>query len=88
MIRMTAVPALLLAVGLLSAPAWADEPKPYPVEAVASFPVPEARQAVAVDADSFYAIDSRAIARCTVAGPARCRRRHCVPWPSAGRGCS
>jgi len=63
MIRMTAVPALLLAVGLLSAPAWADEPKTHPVEAVASFAVPEARQAVAVDADSFYAIDSRAIAR-------------------------
>ncbi|WP_342239322.1 hypothetical protein [Inquilinus sp. OTU3971] len=60
---MTAVPALLLAAGLLSAPAWAEEPKPYPVEAVASFPAPEARQAVAVDAESFYAINSRSIAR-------------------------
>lgn len=63
MIRMTAVPALLLAAGLLAAHAWAEEPKPYPVEAVASFPAVEARQAVAVDADSFYAINSRAIAR-------------------------
>lgn len=63
MIRMTAVPALLLAAGLLAAPAWAEEPKPYPVEAVASFPAVEARQAVAVDADSFYAINSRSIAR-------------------------
>ncbi|MGF6230242.1 hypothetical protein QFZ27_004197 [Inquilinus ginsengisoli] len=63
MIRMTAVPALLLAAGLLAAPAWAEEPKPYPVEAVASFPASEARQAVAVDADSFYAINSRSIAR-------------------------
>ncbi|KGM33642.1 hypothetical protein [Inquilinus limosus] len=63
MIRITAVPALLLAAGLLSAPAWAEDPKPYPVEAVASFPAQQARQAVAVDADSFYAIDSRAIAR-------------------------
>ncbi|WP_429228397.1 hypothetical protein [Inquilinus ginsengisoli] len=60
---MTAVPALLLAAGLLAAPAWAEEPKPYPVEAVASFPASEARQAVAVDADSFYAINSRSIAR-------------------------
>ncbi len=63
MIRMTGAPALLLAAGLLSVPAWADEPKPHPVEAVASFPAAEARQAVAVDADSFYAINSRAIAR-------------------------
>lgn len=63
MIRMTAVPALLLAAGLLAAHAWAEEPKPYPVEAVASFPAVEARQAVAVDADSFYAINSRSIAR-------------------------
>ena len=63
MIRMTAVPALLLAAGLLSAPAWAEEPKSYPVEAVASFPAAEARQAVAVDAGSFYAINSRSIAR-------------------------
>lgn len=63
MIRMTAVPALLLAAGLLSAPAWAEEPKPYPVEAVVSFPAAEARQAVAVDAGSFYAINSRSIAR-------------------------
>lgn len=71
MIRMTVVPALLLAAGLLAAPAWAEEPKPYPVEAVASFPAAEARQAAAVDGGSFYAINSRAIARYDKATGAR-----------------
>jgi hypothetical protein len=63
--RFLAVLALSLSIGIGSA--GADEPASVPVRAAASllarFPVSEARQAVAVDATAFYAIDNRTIAK-------------------------
>jgi hypothetical protein len=47
----------------LFVPAWAEEPVAVPAERIASFKADEARQAVAVDARFFYAIDNRAIAK-------------------------
>lgn len=61
MFRTATALALLLSVGLL--PVQAEDPKAYPTETAASFPAPEARQAVAVDADAFYAITDRSIGR-------------------------
>lgn len=43
--------------------AFADEPSTYEFRKVKSFSVPEAHQAVAVDATSFYAISNRTVAR-------------------------
>jgi hypothetical protein len=63
MIRMPGLPAALLILAVLSAPAWAADPTVYQAQPVASFAIPEARQAVAVDADAVYAIDNRTIVK-------------------------
>lgn len=59
----TAARALLVAL-LASTPALAqEEPPRMTSEAVASYVIPEANQAVGVDAGHFYAIDNRTIAK-------------------------
>jgi hypothetical protein len=55
--------AAAVAASLLCAPAAAEAPVTVRAELVASFKAPEARQAVAVDDRSFYAINNRAIAK-------------------------
>ena len=64
MTRLTA----LLAILVLAAPAAAQEeaseaPPPMRSELVASHPIPEANQGVGVDAEHFYAVDNRTIAK-------------------------
>ena len=56
--RVAAIAALLL-----GATALANESQATSAEKVTSFAVPEARQAVAVDANHFYAIDNRVIGK-------------------------
>lgn len=60
LVRQSVIAASVLAV---ASAALAKDPTPVPTEKVASFSVPEARQAIAVDDKHFYAIDNRIIAK-------------------------
>lgn len=61
------MPRINLAVALIAAPAFAQEEAPEPPtmasETVAVHPIPEANQGVGVDAEHFYAVDNRTIAK-------------------------
>ena len=61
-LRLSALALALMAADSLVARA-ADEPMTMTSEPIASYVVPEANQAVAVDAEHFYAIDNRTIAK-------------------------
>ena len=50
-------------VVLAAGSAFADEPPTMRSESVAKYPIPEANQGVGVDAEHFYAIDNRTIAK-------------------------
>lgn len=66
MIRHTSYLSLLLVTALFS-PASAQlvqpEPEPQPSELLRTLEIPEANQGIAVDAEHFYAVDNRAIAK-------------------------
>ncbi len=53
----------VVAAILFSASAWAEAPIAVPTQRIASFKVPEAWQAVAIDARFFYAVGNRTIAK-------------------------